>query len=101
MVGIFQGRKLSRIGGIIGFRGETFHGCLARTAYILSSEHSNNLGENFRYKTKIFSKVFSLESFLPRKFPTIRDMTAVSGCMSIKCSKEKRACNLLLNLNRC
>ena len=50
IAGIFR-RKLSRIGGKMKFRGENFRGLLACTAYIihvLSTEPSNECGENFR-----------------------------------------------------
>ena len=64
IAGIFRGRKLSRIGGKMEFRGENFRGLLASTAYCrpsLQTIAEKTFAE--RHKTAKFAKVYSLESF--------------------------------------
>ena len=62
IVGIFEGENL--LVGKLGFCGENFRGLLACTAHCQLSLQTI-IEKTFadRYKTAIFAKVFSLESF--------------------------------------
>ena len=68
IAGNFRGRKLSWIDRKGVFRGENFRGTL-KTGHIMGVAYLDVRGENFRGWLKNRE---IRESFLPRKFPTIR-----------------------------
>ena len=72
IAGIFRGRKLSRISSKGAFCGENFRGMLKLHGHIMGVVRLKFRGENFRRWLKNHE---IRESFLPRKFPTIRRIT--------------------------